>query len=146
MSNQPFHILLVEDDDVDAEAVVRTLGRVENAYDTLIVRDGAEALSVLRDADGRKSLQQPYLILLDINLPRMNGIEFLAELRGDECLQQSIVFVLSTSSRFEDKFAAYDKQVAGYLVKSRLGDNLIKLTELLEIYRGSVEFPPEPAS
>lgn len=146
MSNQPFHILLVEDDDVDAEAVVRTLGRVENAYDTLIVRDGAEALSVLRDADGRKSLQQPYLILLDINLPRMNGIEFLAELRRDECLQQSIVFVLSTSSRFEDKFAAYDKQVAGYLVKSRLGDNLIKLTELLEIYRGSVEFPPEPAS
>lgn len=145
LSKQSFHILLVEDDDVDAEAVVRALSRMQSEYSTLIARDGEEALSTLRGVDGRQALQQPYLILLDINMPRMNGIEFLTELRQDELLKYNIVFVLSTSNRFEDKAAAYRNQVAGYLLKSRLGDDLSNLTDLLEAYRRTVEFPSESA-
>jgi CheY-like chemotaxis protein len=143
LSRQSFGILLVEDDDVDAEAVVRALDRTQQGYDTLIVRDGEEALSTLRGVDGQQLMQQPYLILLDINMPRMNGLEFLSELRRDEVLKQSIVFVVSTSNSSEDRCAAYRNQVAGYLLKSRLGDNLCYLTDLLEAYRKTVEFPPE---
>jgi CheY-like chemotaxis protein len=74
-------------------------------------------------------------------MPRMNGIEFLQALRADEKLRDSIVFVLTTSKSDEDRMAAYNLNIAGYLVKSDVGAGFIRLVELLECYWRVVEFP-----
>jgi DNA-binding NarL/FixJ family response regulator len=73
----------------------------------------------------------------------MNGIEFLQALRNDPMLKQSLVFMLTTSNRDEDKLAAYDRQIAGYLLKSRTGADFADLIALLISYEQIVEFPPE---
>lgn len=143
MDSHAVHILLVEDDDVDAEMVLRACRRqhVDNPF--TVVRNGIEALDVLRGQGGRRRLPRPYLILLDINMPKMNGIEFLQELRKDEELKRSIVFVLTTSNNDEDKLAAYNSQIAGYLLKSNAGEDFYSVISLLDSYRCTVEFPPE---
>lgn len=143
MESQPIQILLVEDDDVDAEMVLRACRRRQIDNPFTIVRNGIEALEVLRGSDGQPRLPRPYLILLDINMPRMNGIEFLQEVRRDNELRRSIVFVLTTSNNDEDKLAAYNEQVAGYLLKSNLAGDFQHITGLLDSYRCVVEFPPE---
>jgi CheY-like chemotaxis protein len=145
MSGRVVHILLAEDDEVDAEAVVRGFRKRRIANPFTVVRDGIEALAVLRGDEENKPLPRPFLILLDINMPRMNGIEFLQQLRQDSELRRSIVFVLTTSNRDEDRFAAYDEQVAGYLLKSRAGEDFVHLTTLLDAYWRTVEFPNEAA-
>jgi CheY-like chemotaxis protein len=82
-------------------------------------------------------------VLLDLNSPRMNGIELLDEIRKDSALKDSIVFVLTTSNTAEDKVAAYEKQVAGYIVKEKAGKDFAKLTCMLENYWRVIEFPPQ---
>jgi CheY-like chemotaxis protein len=143
MDSQPIHILLVEDDDVDAEMVLRACRRREINNPFTIARNGIEALELLRGTGGQPRLPRPYLVLLDINMPRMNGIEFLQEVRKDEELKRSIVFVLTTSNNDEDKLAAYNEQVAGYLLKSNAADDFRRIIGLLDSYRSVVEFPPE---
>ncbi|MCL4861108.1 MAG: response regulator [Caldilineaceae bacterium] len=145
MLDQPFHILLVEDDDVDAEVVIRAFRRnaINNSF--TIVPNGIDALNSLRGAEGLPRLPRPFVILLDINMPRMNGIEFLHALRQDVTLKRSIVFVLTTSNSDEDKMAAYDEQIAGYLLKSQAGDDFMNVIRLLDSYQAAVEFPPEVA-
>ena len=143
MDSQPIHILLVEDDDVDAEMVLRACRRREINNPFTIVRNGVEALEALRGSESQPRLPRPYLILLDINMPRMNGIEFLQEVRRDDELRRSIIFVLTTSNNDEDKLAAYNEQVAGYLLKSSLASDFQHITGLLDSYRCAVEFPPE---
>ncbi|MEZ4711763.1 MAG: response regulator [Caldilineaceae bacterium] len=143
MSQQNLQILLVEDDDVDAEALGRAFRKLPMPISMTVVKNGLEALALLRGAHNGNCLPWPYLILLDINMPQMNGIEFLSELRQDEALKSSIVFVLTTSNRHEDKMAAYNKQVAGYILKSRAGDDFEDIVKLLTTYHRVIEFPPE---
>lgn len=143
MFGRSVHLLLIEDDEVDAEAIVRAFQRQKIANLFTIVPDGVEALNTLRGAGGYEPLSRPYLILLDLNLPRMNGLEFLQALRQDTELKRSIVFVLTTSRDSEDVRAAYDWQVAGYLLKSKTGEDFIHLIALLDYYWHLVEFPPE---
>ena len=140
------HILLVEDDEVDAEAIVRSFRKEKIANPIWIACDGLEALQFLRGEAGRTRIPSPYLILLDINMPRMNGIEFLHALRRDPELKGSIVFVLTTSNRDEDKLAAYDEQIAGYVLKQRAGENFINLVNMLDSFWRIVEFPPIKAN
>ena len=73
----------------------------------------------------------------------MNGIEFLQQLRTDTALRRSIVFVLTTSNREEDRLAAYNEQIAGYVLKSSAGEDFRNIITLLDFYYGVVEFPPE---
>lgn len=143
MDNSSVHILLVEDDDVDSEAVVRAFQKRSIENPITIVQDGIEAFNALRGENGWSRLPRPYIILLDINMPRMNGIEFLRELRREGELNKSIVFVLTTSNREEDKSAAYNEHIAGYLLKSRTGADFTNLTNMLDSYWRVVEFPME---
>jgi CheY-like chemotaxis protein len=143
MRNNPIHILLVEDDEVDAEVVQRAFQQQQISHPLTRAIDGMEALQMLRGEEGYPCLLQPYLILLDINLPRMNGIEFLQTLRRDVNLRQSIVFVLTTSNREEDKIAAYDEQIAGYFLKSGKNEEFSTFINLLDTYTKLIEFPPE---
>jgi CheY-like chemotaxis protein len=143
MPNHHVHILLVEDDEVDAEAILRGFRSQRLVNPFTIVPDGIEAFNALRGEGGHARLPRPYMILLDINMPRMNGIEFLQALRQDPELKQSIVFVLTTSNRDEDIMAAYNEQIAGYLLKARAGRDFVDLVSLLDAYWRVVEFPCE---
>jgi len=140
---RPVHILLVEDDEIDAEAILRAFRKQKIGNPITVVSDGIEALDLLRGTHGHAKLTYPYLILLDINLPRMNGLEFLQTIRKDPLLERSIVFILTTSDRDEDKMAAYDEQIAGYLVKSQAGIDFARIVTMLNSFWRVVEFPPE---
>ena len=137
---QPVNLLVVEDNEIDREALRRAFRRHGVAQPVIDVDDGVEALAVLR-GERDAALRRPYLILLDLNLPRMNGLELLGELRRDPALADSVVFVLTTSRSDDDKAAAYGHNVAGYLVKGELGDGVRDLLELITAYCKVVELP-----
>ena len=141
MSAATVHILLVDDNDVDVEAVLRAFTRQRIANPVTVAHDGVEALQVLRGR-GQPKLPRPHLVLLDLAMPRMNGLEFLQQLRNDPELHDTVVFVLTTSSADEDKVASYGHNVAGYIVKSRVGEDFVRLISLLDHYWRVVEFPP----
>ena len=86
-------------------------------------------------------MPRPHIVLLDLNMPRMNGIEFLRQLREDQEHRDAVVFVLTTSSMTEDKAAAYDAGIAGYIQKTSAGRGLLQLVELLDAYCSVVELP-----
>lgn len=142
MKGRTVNVLLVEDNEVDREAVRRAFARHRIANPIIDAIDGIEALDILRGTNGKERLARPILILLDINMPRMSGIELLRELRADPDLHDSVVFVLTTSKSDEDKVAAYDANVAGYIIKSDVGAGFVDLINLLDCYWKIVEFPP----
>ncbi|WP_412062937.1 response regulator [Rubrivirga sp. IMCC45206] len=138
-------LLLVEDDAVDAEALQRAFRQQRIANPFVVVRDGVEALATLRGENGI-TVPHPFLVLLDMNMPRMNGVEFLEALRADPALSRTVVFVLTTSDRDDDKIAAYEHHVAGYILKSRAGEDFLDVVRLLKVYWRLVEFPPAAAA
>lgn len=142
MSRRSLHILLVEDDEIDAEFIVRVFQHASGQPLVTVARNGVEALAVLRGMAGQATPMDPYIILTDINMPQMNGLEFLRELRQDPQLRRSIVFVLTTSALEEDKRAAYEQQVAGYLLKASVTANYAHLLNLIASYYEHIEFPP----
>jgi CheY-like chemotaxis protein len=133
-------VLLVDDNEVDREAVRRAFNRMKIANPIVEAADGLIALEKLRGG-GAPPLARPYLILLDINMPRMGGIEFLERLRADQELQDSVVFILTTSKKDEDRMASYDFNVAGYIIKSEVGQGFLSLVEMLQNYWRIVELP-----
>jgi len=141
MSGNLVSVLLVEDDEIDAEAVQRAFRKHNMINPIVIAKDGVEALECLRGEQGRERISRPYIVLLDINLPRLDGHEFLDELREDENIRDSVVFVLTTSEAKEDLERAYGKNVAGYIIKSRAGADFTQLVSLLDIYWTYVELP-----
>lgn len=134
---QQIPILLVEDDAIDVEVVKRTLKKESITNPLFCAHDGTEALEILNNGSGGKEIPQPCLILLDINMPRMNGLELLQKIRNSETLKQNIAFILTTSNRNEDKVAAYNLSVAGYILKQNIGG----LAEILSRYCMINELP-----
>lgn len=137
MSGRAVTILLVEDNRVDREAVTRAFARHRLTNPIEVASDGVDALDALRGTGGRSPVPRPYIVLLDLNLPRMGGLELLRELRADQDLKSSVVFVLTTSNRDEDRAVAYALNVAGYVVKRDIG----KLVQMLDLYWRVVELP-----
>lgn len=140
MSRKEVQILLVEDDVVEQKALQRALKKRGLQTPVRIAQDGLEALEILRGAQP-PALPKPYLILLDLNMPRMGGLEFLRELRQDPAHRHAIVFVLTTSAEEVDRAQAYDLHVAGYIVKSDAQCSLSQVIDLLENFSEVVEFP-----
>ena len=134
-------LLHVEDDDLCIMGLVRAFKIAKIANPIRFAHDGIDALEMLRGINGRERLPRPYLILLDLNMPRMGGVEFLKELRKDEDLKKSIVFIMTTSSADEDKVKVYNLGVAGYILKSNPANAFMEATALLDIYWRVVEFP-----
>lgn len=134
-------ILLVEDDDVAAESVERNLRKHDVTFPIVWAEDGAVALEILRGKHAQKTIGWPRIILLDLNMPRMNGFEFLEELRGDRALHNSVVFVLTTSDADADRSRAYHQNIAGYMVKAAVGPQFSKLAQLIVGYANSVKLP-----
>lgn len=136
-------ILLIDDDDGDARSVERAFQKAKIANPITRAIDGIDAFEILRGENGKRKLQPPYILLVDINMPRMDGIDFLETIRDDENLRQTIIFMLTTSKNEEDKIKAYNKNVAGYIVKETAGRDFLKLTNLMDIYWRIVELPAE---
>ncbi len=131
-ARQPISILIVDDDEIDVRTLIRGLHKQHIPNPVFVASDGIEGLQMLRGTGGKEKLPQPCLILLDLNMPRANGIEFLREIRGDEELRDSTIFVFTTSDSEQDKAAAYREHVAGYLLKSEAGEHYTKAVKLLE--------------
>lgn len=138
----PIKLLIVEDDDVDLMGIKRALKDLRINNPVLRARDGVEALEMLRGEGGHDALTGPYIILLDLNMPRMDGIEFLKEVRADERLKRAIVFVLTTSETDDDIVNAYAFNVAGYIVKSDAREGFREAISLLDLYWTIVALPP----
>lgn len=139
--HKPVNLLIVDDDDVDREAIVRSLKRAKIANPVTTSVDGVDALQKLRRIDGACEVPKPRLVILDWKMPRMNGAEFLEALRDDPDLADTPVFVLTTSDDEADVAAAYDKQVAGYILKDQAGRDFIEVIALLNAYWKLVELP-----
>ena len=138
MSNSPLNILLVEDDEVDVMNVKRAFDRNHITNPLFVAGDGLEALEKLRSGEvpqGRR------IVLLDLNMPKMNGIEFLRELRSDPALAPTPVVVLTTSNNDKDKIDAFNLNVAGYLVKPVTFAEFSELMVTLNKYWTLVEMP-----
>ena len=118
MDEKPTSFLLVDDDEVDVMTVKRAFKKNNITSPLYVARNGIEALALLRGNEMPKLLPgQRRLILLDLNMPKMGGIEFLRELRADPKLRPLPVIVLTTSNEDKDKVEAYNFNVAGYILK-----------------------------
>lgn len=113
MTQRLVNILLVEDDEVDVMNVKRAFSKNNIKNPLFVAGNGVEALEMLED----KIIPLPKIIILDINMPKMNGIEFLKVLRENERLKNISVFVMTTSNEDSDKIKAYNLNVAGYILK-----------------------------
>lgn len=133
-------ILVVDDDEVCIMAIRRVAAKKRRRGPIHTAKDGIEGLELLKGVDGG-TLSPPFVVLLDINMPRMNGLEFLAELRRDPKLRRSIVFVLTTSDAPSDVRAAYDNNVAGYIVKGDLVETFQQTLDLIDQYARLVVIP-----
>ena len=137
MDTRELHILLVEDDDVDVMNVQRAFAKAHITNPLHVARNGIEALERLRDG----SVGPRRVVLLDLNMPRMNGIELLRELRADERLHATCVVVLTTSNEERDKVDAHQLNVAGYLLKPVTFVNFVEVMAALNKYWALVELP-----
>lgn len=117
MSEKIVNILLVEDDYLDIMNVERELKRINITHPIHVARNGREAMDMLKGYGVVKISPAPSVILLDINMPKMNGLEFLAEIRNDPEFSHIPVFIMTTSNEESDRFAAQKLNVAGYIVK-----------------------------
>ena len=141
MNGKTVTILLVEDDKVDRMAIKRSFRDLKIANPVVEACNGIDALEFLRGENGREKVPTPCLILLDLNMPRMGGIEFLEVLRSDPSLHRMVVFVMTTSAAEEDRTQAYDKNVAGYILKQRAGQDFLELIGMLQLYWRVIQFP-----
>jgi CheY-like chemotaxis protein len=141
MHDYDYKVLIVDDDDVACEGMMR--GMRANGIDlpVTIATDGRDALNVLRGGDPERKVDSPLLILLDLNMPEMNGFEFLRELRGDPKLTRHVVFAVTTSESMQDHRYAYQHHVAGYVVKTAEDRWHSRLAMLLKAYREGVRLP-----
>lgn len=135
------NILLAEDDNGDAKAIRRAFEKSGHPHHITRAVDGIEALEYLRGENGKEKPKFPCILLVDLNMPRMGGIELIREIRQDNRLKQTIIFVISTSKKLEDTIAAYNLNVAGYVTKEIAGGNLTQLVDMLNLYRNLVTFP-----
>jgi CheY-like chemotaxis protein len=138
---KPVKILLVEDDSIDVKAFQRAMSKLKINNPVQVARDGVEAWEYLQESVANGGEETPSLVILDINMPRMNGLELLSKLRADNNLRHLIVFMLTTSNDEKDKFEAFDMNVAGYMLKSDMGNSFIRAVELIDSYWRVVEFP-----
>jgi CheY-like chemotaxis protein len=128
-------ILLVEDDRVDAMTVERAMKEVHVTNRLDLAQDGEKALEYL------KTHETPCVILLDLNMPRMNGIEFLQIVKSDSVLKKIPVIVLTTSESDQDRLKSFELSVAGYMIKPVAYKNFLDVVRTIDLYWTLSELP-----
>ena len=140
MESKLINILLIEDDAVDVMTVQRAFKKSNVSNPLHIAGNGLKALSMLR-ASENPFRNSRCVILLDLNMPKMNGIEFLKELRQDPEFHKTPVIVLTTSDQEKDRVEAYNLHVAGYILKPVTFSKFVEVVTILNHYWTLCEFP-----
>lgn len=140
MSNEFYnrHILLVEDDEVDRMTVRRAIKKLKIPNKLLTAENGEEALEMLQNSE-----ELPWFILMDINMPRMNGIELLKKMKSDERLKIVPIIMLTTSAQDEDRYESFQHSVAGYVIKPVEFGNFVQVIDNIHKYWLMVESPDQ---
>ena len=131
---QPIHVLLVEDDPGDVLLTRESFGEQADRYQLAVVDNGEEALAYLRKEGEHADAPTPDLVLLDLNLPRVDGREVLAQVKGDERLRAIPVVVLTTSEAEEDVLRSYQLHANAYVTKP------VELQQFVDTVRRIPEF------
>lgn len=136
------NMIVVEDNDIDVEILRRTLKKLGATGELVHASNGQQALQMLeRQHQCNDVLAHPFLVLLDLNMPGMNGHEFLTEVRKSPAIADARVFVLSTSTSNDDISRAYRNQAAGYLVKPNNRDEFAVMLDRLHAFWQTCEHP-----
>jgi len=130
-------ILLVEDDYVDVMTVKRALGEIHLQNNLVVAENGEQALDYLEDP----SNERPGIILLDLNMPRMNGIEFLQVIKNHEQHKIIPVIVLTTSSQERDRVESFKMSVAGYMTKPVIYTEFVEVIKVIDKYWTCSDMP-----
>lgn len=138
LQQQEVKILLVEDDDIDAKAIQRGFKKLQLPNPIIRASNGQEALDILKSD---YPVMKPFIVLLDLNMPIMGGLEFLKHIREDVNLQDAVIFVLTTSDADSDRVSAYKKHIAGYILKSSVGDGYANVIEMIDKFWQVVVLP-----
>jgi len=133
-------VVVVEDNDFDVKRIERGFQKLGQNRPIYRARDGVEALALLRGETEQAPPTQPLVILLDLNMPRMGGIEFLDELRQDENLRRLPVFVVTTSEFERDIELAHDRNVCGYIAKPRSSEEMAAILKTLSDFWQACQF------
>jgi CheY-like chemotaxis protein len=142
MQERVINILLVEDDEVDVMNVKRAFKKVNITNPIYLAGNGIEALKMLRGNGQPPQIPaQRRLVLLDLNMPKMGGIEFLQKLRSDPQLRTTPVVVMTTSNQDQDRVEAYKLNVAGYILKPITFTNFVEMMAALNKYWILCEIP-----
>lgn len=139
--NRDMNIFLVEDDDLDFEILTRSLKKIGSRGALVRAHDGVEALEILKKDVITRALPRPYVIMLDINMPRMNGHEFLDVVRKTKEIQDARVIFFTTSENINDVDRAYKNYASGYVIKPSGQAELRKILESLKAYWAICEDP-----
>ena len=134
--NEQKTILIVEDDEVDVMTIKRAMKEIHVTNPVEVRWNGEEALEYLQ---GEREL--PGIVLLDLNMPRMNGMEFLQQVRSDERLKRIPVVVLTTSREEQDRFSSFNRGVAGYMIKPVDYLQFVEVIRAINLYWTLSELP-----
>ena len=135
VTNKP--ILLVEDDQVDIMTIIRALKEIRVSNPLVSMENGEDALAHLRNPAN----ERPCIILLDLNMPIMNGIEFLQQIKQDDMLKRIPVVVLTTSEEQQDKVNSFNLGVAGYMAKPVDYQQFVEMMRSIDLYWTISEMP-----
>lgn len=127
-------ILLLEDDEVDQEAIARAFKELKVLNKLDVASNGEEGIEYLKT-------NRPAIILLDLNMPKMNGLEFLKIVKNDKNLKRIPVIILTTSNEEKDKVGSFNLSVAGYIVKPPNHETFVKVLHALDVYWTISEIP-----
>jgi len=130
-------ILLVEDDKIDIRSVQRSFGELRVTNPLVVTHNGEEALGYLKNDTGKR----PGLILLDLRMPRMDGIEFLKIVRKDDKMKMIPVVILTTSKEDEDKMDSFNLGIAGYMMKPVNYKDFVEVIRTIKLYWTLSESP-----
>ena len=139
---KPVNILLIDDDEVDCMNVQRAFKKSNISNPLHIAHNGVEGLDMLRGTNNVQKIDpMPRIIMLDINMPKMNGLEFLKEMRADKDLHNISVFIMTTSNDDKDRFEAYNYNVAGYIIKPISFESFVTTVSILNNFWQLCEQP-----
>lgn len=141
MGDKIVNILLVEDDEVDVMNVKRAFKKNNVTNPLFVCNNGVEALEFLKQQKEKAPSEVPKIVLLDLNMPKMGGIDFLKAIRATDDFKFLSVFVMTTSNEDKDKVDAYNLNVAGYILKPLSMERFIEAVSTLNNYWKLCEFP-----
>ena len=145
--DKSIHFMIIDDDVIDIKDMQRTFKKNNIDNPLHIATNGLEALNKLLGLNGEKKIMPtPQIIILDINMPKMNGIEFMKNIRANKQLKSLLIFIFTTSNSEKDKMEAYNLNVAGYIVKPFQVSQFMEIISSLHRYWNLLEFPNKDKS